>query len=83
MDSLIEAGVHDFVEIKFVENRGNGQSKGFFIVTWESEKSVNQILKKLPNQLIHRRKPVVTFPSSRAYFMVMMCLIFQINILLT
>jgi len=80
---MIDAGVHDFVDIKFFENQGNGQSKGFCIVTLESEKSVKQILKKLKNKLIHGRKPVVTFPSSRAYFMVMVCLLFQINILLT
>ncbi|CAI6354115.1 unnamed protein product [Macrosiphum euphorbiae] len=67
--SIIDAGVHDFVDIKFFENQGNGQSKGFCIVTLESEKSVKQILKKLKNKLIHGRKPVVTFPSSRAYFM--------------
>jgi len=70
MSSIIDVGVHDFVDIKFFENRGNGQSKGFCTVTLESEKSVKQILKKLPNELIHGRKPVVTFPSSKAYFMV-------------
>eukprot|EP00102_Acyrthosiphon_pisum_P026782 XP_016663992.1 PREDICTED: cleavage and polyadenylation specificity factor subunit CG7185-like isoform X2 [Acyrthosiphon pisum] len=69
IDSIIGTGVHDFVDIKFFENRGNGQFKGFCTVTLESEKSVKQILKKLPNELIHGRKPVVTFPSLRAYFM--------------
>lgn len=75
---MIDAGVNDFVDIKFFENRGNGLSKGFCTVTLESEKSVNQILKKLPSELIHGRKPVVTFPSSKAYIMVMMCLLLKL-----
>ncbi|XP_025203352.1 cleavage and polyadenylation specificity factor subunit CG7185-like [Melanaphis sacchari] len=69
MDSIINVGVHDIIDIQFFENRENGQSKGFCIVTLELEKSLNRILKKLPNELIYGRQPVVTFPSSSAYFM--------------
>lgn len=83
MGSIIDAGVNDFVDIQFFENRENGQSKGFCTVTLKSEKSVNRILNKLPNELIHGRKPIVTLPSLRAYFMVTMCLLFHVHTLLT
>ncbi|XP_026818794.1 cleavage and polyadenylation specificity factor subunit 7-like isoform X1 [Rhopalosiphum maidis] len=69
MDSINDVGVHNIIDIQFFENRDNGQSKGFCIVTLESEQSLNRILKKLPNKLIHGRKPDVTYPSSSAYFM--------------
>jgi cleavage and polyadenylation specificity factor subunit 6/7 len=83
MDSINDVGVHNIIDIQFFENRENGQSKGFCIVTLESEQSLNRILKKLPNKLIHGRKPDVTYPSSSAYFMVIIYLNLQIIILLT
>lgn len=70
MDAITNVGVHNIIDIQFFENRENGQSKGFCVVTLESEQSLNQILKKLPNEFIHGRNPIVTFPSSSAYFMV-------------
>lgn len=80
MDAITNAGVHNIIDIQFFENRENGQSKGFCVVTLESEQSLNHILKKLPNEFIHGRNPIVTFPSSSAYFMVIIYIHLQIII---
>ncbi|UYV61004.1 CPSF6 [Cordylochernes scorpioides] len=63
-DAINSIGVNDVYEIKFYENRANGQSKGFCIVTLGSENAFQVVLEKLPKKDIHGQNPVVT-PCSR------------------
>ena len=60
------AGVHDFLEVKFYENRANGQSKGFCCVSVASEPSMRVIIEKLPKQELHGQVPVVTYATKQA-----------------
>ena len=60
------AGVHDFLEVKFYENRANGQSKGFCCVSVASEPSMRIIMEKLPKQELHGQVPVVTYATKQA-----------------
>lgn len=53
-------GVNDTQEVKFFENRNNGQSKGFCVVTFNSEASLPVVMEKLPKIEIHGQNPVVT-----------------------
>ncbi|OTF69397.1 cleavage and polyadenylation specificity factor-like protein [Euroglyphus maynei] len=45
--SLSSINVNDVTEVKFFENRANGQSKGFCTVYFQSEQSVRTALEKL------------------------------------
>lgn len=60
-------GCTDIIEIKFYENKVNGQSKGFALVTLGSEVSFRTVMDKLGKQEINGQEPVVT-PFSRHYF---------------
>ena len=42
-DSVQNLGVSDFIEVKFYENRANGQSKGFCCVSLGSEASMRKV----------------------------------------
>lgn len=46
-------GVNDLVDIKFYENRSNGQSKGFALTVFASELSVKTIMEKLSTKKLH------------------------------
>jgi len=46
-DVVSELGVHDFLEVKFYENRANGQSKGFCCVSLGSEASMRLVMEKV------------------------------------
>ncbi|CAG0893863.1 unnamed protein product [Darwinula stevensoni] len=59
-DAVRGVGVNDFVEVKFYENRANGQSKGFCVVAVASEQSVRLIMERLPKKELHGMEPVVT-----------------------
>lgn len=59
-------GVNDFLDVKFFENRANGQSKGFCAISLGSESSSRMVMDKLPRKEIHGMSPVVTFPSKQA-----------------
>jgi len=59
-DSVESVGVSDFVEVKFYENRANGQSKGFCCVSIGSELSMKKIMDNLPKKSIQGQNPVVT-----------------------
>lgn len=59
-------GVNDFIEVKFFENRANGQSKGFCVVSLGSEPSMRICLERLPKKELHGQLPIVTFPSKQA-----------------
>ena len=47
MDAVYDIGVNDIFEVKFFENRANGQSKGFCVITLGSEGSVRSVMDKL------------------------------------
>lgn len=59
-------GVADFQEVKFFENRANGQSKGFCVITLGSEGSMRLCLERLPKHELHGQKPIVTLPTKQA-----------------
>lgn len=59
-------GLNDFLDVKFFENRANGQSKGFCAISLGSEASSRIVLEKLPRKEIHGMNPVVTYPSKQA-----------------
>ncbi|KAH7725419.1 Protein CFIM-2 b [Aphelenchoides avenae] len=66
LTSLIQScGADDLVDIKFYENRNNGQSKGFALVVFNSEASVKAIMEKLPTKQIHGQTLVV-LPYTKA-----------------
>uniref|UniRef100_A0A6I8N0F0 Cleavage and polyadenylation specificity factor subunit 7 n=1 Tax=Ornithorhynchus anatinus TaxID=9258 RepID=A0A6I8N0F0_ORNAN len=49
-------GVYDVVELKFAENRANGQSKGYAEVVVASENSVHKLLELLPGKILNGEK---------------------------
>jgi len=60
VQSINGIGINDIIEVKFFENRANGQSKGFCVVSLGSESSVKAVIDKLPKTEIHGQNPVVT-----------------------
>ncbi|XP_061173755.1 cleavage and polyadenylation specificity factor subunit 6-like isoform X1 [Saccostrea echinata] len=60
IDGLAAIGVTDLVEIKFYENRANGQSKGFAVVVVGSDNSSRLIFEKLPKKEIHGQVPQIS-----------------------
>ena len=65
-NSITGVGVTDLVEVRFHENRANGQSKGFCVITVGSEQSARTCMDKLPKKELHGQNPVVTFTSKQA-----------------
>jgi len=65
-DAVSSIGVADFVEVKFYENRANGQSKGFCCVSIGSEASMKKIIDILPKKEMHGQPPVVTHATKQA-----------------
>merc|ERR1719229_1751102 len=65
-DSVQNLGVSDFIEVKFYENRANGQSKGFCCVSMGSETSMRKVMDNLPKKELHGQKPVVTYATKQA-----------------
>lgn len=65
-DEVSAAGVGDFLEVKFYENRANGQSKGFCCVSLGSEASMRVVMEKLPKKELHGQTPVVTYATKQA-----------------
>jgi cleavage and polyadenylation specificity factor subunit 6/7 len=51
-------GISDFMDVKFFENRANGQSKGFCVVSFGSEASVKAVMDRMPKREIHGQHPV-------------------------
>ena len=49
-DAISDLGVNDLVEIKFYENRANGQSKGFAAIFVGTDSSFRQIMNGLPKR---------------------------------
>ncbi|XP_078076669.1 cleavage and polyadenylation specificity factor subunit 7-like isoform X1 [Mustelus asterias] len=55
-DAVHSVGVQDLLEIKFYENRVNGQSKGFAEVYLGSESSVLRLMEQLPQRELHGQR---------------------------
>ena len=53
-------GVSGIVEIKFMENTSNGQSKGYALVHFNSKASSRTVMEELPHRKIHGRNPQVS-----------------------
>lgn len=56
----------DFQDVKFFENRANGQSKGFCVITLGSETSMRLCMDRLTKNDLHGQKPIVTLPTKQA-----------------
>ncbi|XP_014245989.1 cleavage and polyadenylation specificity factor subunit CG7185 [Cimex lectularius] len=65
-DAIVGLGINDFLEVKFFENRSNGQSKGFCIVSLGSEQSMRICMERLCKKELHGQSPVVTYTSKLA-----------------
>ena len=65
-DAVQSLGVADFVEVKFYENRANGQSKGFCCISIGSEGSSKKIMENLTKKEMHGQKPAVTYATKQA-----------------
>ena len=65
-EAIASCGASDFLEVKFNENRINGQSKGFCCVSLGSETSMRLVMEKLVKQEIHGQAPVVTYATKTA-----------------
>lgn len=60
INAINSVGINDVQEVKFFENRNNGQSKGFCVVTFTSESSLSIVMEKLPKLELYGQNPVVT-----------------------
>ncbi|XP_013785520.1 cleavage and polyadenylation specificity factor subunit 6-like isoform X2 [Limulus polyphemus] len=60
IDAINKLGVNDVLDVKFYENRANGQSKGFCVVSLGSENSFRIVMDKLPKKELHAQNPAVT-----------------------
>lgn len=65
-DAIVSVGVGDFQEVKFFENRANGQSKGFCVITLGSESSMRMVMDNLPKKELNGQTPIVTLPTKQA-----------------
>lgn len=62
---ILACGVSDLIDIKFYENRNNGQSKGFALAVFQSESAVKTVMEKLPQRTLHGQQLVV-LPYTKA-----------------
>lgn len=65
-NTMRDIGVADFQEVKFFENRSNGQSKGFCVISLGSENSMRVVMERLAKKELHGQVPVVTYPTKQA-----------------
>lgn len=56
----------DFQDVKFFENRANGQSKGFCVISLATETSMRLCMERLPKKDLHGQNPIVTLPTKQA-----------------
>lgn len=61
-----EIGVKDFADVKFFENRANGLSKGFCMISLGSEPSMRLCMDRLPKKELHGQNPIVTLATKIA-----------------
>uniref|UniRef100_A0A3Q1IM68 Cleavage and polyadenylation specificity factor subunit 6 n=1 Tax=Anabas testudineus TaxID=64144 RepID=A0A3Q1IM68_ANATE len=59
-EAIRSIGITDVLEIKFFENRANGQSKGFALVCVGSEASSRKLMELLSKRELHGQNPIVT-----------------------
>ncbi|XP_056312208.1 cleavage and polyadenylation specificity factor subunit 6 isoform X1 [Danio aesculapii] len=59
-DAIRSIGINDVLEIKFFENRANGQSKGFALVCVGSDSSSRKLMDLLSKRELHGQNPIVT-----------------------
>uniref|UniRef100_A0A8C6LA68 Cleavage and polyadenylation specificity factor subunit 6 n=1 Tax=Nothobranchius furzeri TaxID=105023 RepID=A0A8C6LA68_NOTFU len=59
-EAVRSIGISDVLEIKFYENRANGQSKGFALVCVGSEASSRKLMELLSKRELHGQNPIVT-----------------------
>uniref|UniRef100_A0AC34QPG2 RRM domain-containing protein n=1 Tax=Panagrolaimus sp. JU765 TaxID=591449 RepID=A0AC34QPG2_9BILA len=56
LENVIKScGVEDIIDLRFYENRTNGQSKGFALVVLASETSIKKLTDELPSKTIHNQ----------------------------
>ncbi|XP_037098557.1 cleavage and polyadenylation specificity factor subunit 6 [Syngnathus acus] len=58
-EAIRSIGITDVLEIKFFENRSNGQSKGFALVCVGSEGSSRKLTELLSKRELHGQNPIV------------------------
>ncbi|KAM7539879.1 hypothetical protein Aperf_G00000036083 [Anoplocephala perfoliata] len=66
LEAFNSIGIRDILEIKFHENRQNGQSKGFCIVIFSSEASVKAGMDKIRTIQIHGNTPLLTYCTKQS-----------------
>ncbi|XP_054656042.1 cleavage and polyadenylation specificity factor subunit 6 isoform X3 [Dunckerocampus dactyliophorus] len=59
-EAIRSIGITDVLEIKFFENRANGQSKGFALVCVGSDGSSRKLMDLLSKRELHGQNPIVT-----------------------
>ncbi|MGH0151099.1 UNVERIFIED_CONTAM: hypothetical protein FKN15_057863 [Acipenser sinensis] len=59
-DAIQAVGINDVLEIKFFENRANGQSKGFALICVGSEASSRKLIDLLSKRELHGQNPIIT-----------------------
>lgn len=62
---ILSCGATNLIDIKFYENRNNGQSKGFALAVFTAESSVKTVMDKLPQKTLHGQQLVV-LPYTKA-----------------
>lgn len=62
---ILSCGATNLIDIKFYENRNNGQSKGFALAVFTAESSVKTVMEKLPQKILHGQQLVV-LPYTKA-----------------
>ncbi|MFH4977182.1 hypothetical protein AB6A40_003891 [Gnathostoma spinigerum] len=62
---ILSCGASDLIDIKFYENRNNGQSKGFALAVFTAESAVKTVMEKLPQRTLHGQQLVV-LPYTKA-----------------
>lgn len=65
-DAVHDIGVNDFLDVKFFENRVNGQSKGFCVISLASEAIMRLCMDRLPKKKLNGQCPVVTYTTMEA-----------------
>ncbi|XGW28847.1 hypothetical protein V3C99_008555 [Haemonchus contortus] len=60
-----QLGITDLIDMKFFENRTNGQSKGFALLVFGSDSSVRTVTEQMPQRQIHGQSPVI-LPYTKA-----------------
>ena len=63
-NAIYADGIDDLVDLKFYENRSNGQSKGYGLAVFSTENALRQCMEKLPLKELHGQ-PLVVLPYTK------------------